>query len=273
MRRVYTAFPMNILKYPAKWLRSLLAYPLTRGMHLDDPRTTLVRRDVLQKKKFLKRIYQAWYTMIAGALPDGTRQVVELGAGAGFLAEILPDLVTSEVFFIPGMRAVLDGQRLPFAGCSLKAVVMTDVFHHLAQPRRFLAEAARSVVPGGVVIMVEPWVSAWSRFVYRKFHHEPFDPQAAAWEIEQSGPLTAANGALPWIIFERDRQRFEAEFPQWSIEVVQPMMPFLYLLSGGMALRSLAPGWMFEFWQGVEKLLAPWMGRLAMFAFIVLRKQ
>ena len=39
----------------------------------------------------------------------------------------------------------------------------------------------------------------------------------------------------------RDRVTFEREFPHWHIELVKPIMPFRYLLSGGVSLRSLNP--------------------------------
>jgi len=49
-------------------------------------------------------------------------------------------------------------------------------------------------------------------------------------------------------------------------------MPFRYLLSGGVSLRSLTPVWSFGFWQEIEEGQKPWMGKLAMFAKIVLQR-
>jgi SAM-dependent methyltransferase len=159
---------------------------------------------------------------------------------------------------------------LPFAAGSLRAIVMTNVLHHLPQPRRFLADAAHCVRPGGALVMIEPWVSPWSRFVYGRLHHEPFEPHARTWEFPATGPLSGANGALPWILFVRDRAQFEAEFPEWRIEHIQPGMPFRYLLSGGVSLRSLMPGASEGLWRGVERLMQPCMSRWAMFASIKL---
>ncbi|MBK8443443.1 MAG: hypothetical protein IPL35_08515 [Sphingobacteriales bacterium] len=58
--------------------------------------------------------------------------------------------------------------------------------------------------------MSEPANTAWGRFFYQNFHHEPFQPEAASWEIPSTGPLSGANGALPWIIFKRDIDLFTA---------------------------------------------------------------
>jgi SAM-dependent methyltransferase len=253
-------------------LKSLLAHPLTRGLDIDDPQTTHLRQQIIQEKSFLRQIYQEWYRAIVASLPPGQGAVLELGAGAGFMRDFVPDLITSEIFYCPNIRAVLDGSCLPFVARSLRGIVMTDVLHHLSQPGFFFAEATRCVRPGGVVAMIEPWVTSWSRFVYSRLHHEPFQPETRSWDLPNSGPLSGANDALPWIIFVRDRQKFEQEFPQWRIELIKPMMPFRYLLSGGVSLRSLTPDWSFGLWQQIESALGRWSNQLAMFAQIVLRR-
>jgi len=115
-------------------------------------------------------------------------------------------------------------------------------------------------------------MTPWSRLVYSRFHHEPLDTRASDWSFPRSGPLSGANIALPWILFERDRTRFASEFPQFSIEQVRPFLPFRYLVSGGLALRSLMPGFTHGAWAALERALHSEMPRLAMFAFISLRK-
>jgi SAM-dependent methyltransferase len=196
-----------------------------------------------------------------------------LGSGAGFLDEIIPGLITSEIFPCPGVKLVLDGQSLPFADASLRAIVMTDVLHHIPGPRLFFAEAARCVRPGGAIVAIEPWVTRWSQWSYGRFHHEPFDPKRVDWEFPLSGPLSGANGAMPWIIFQRDRERFEREFPQWEIVSIRPTMPLRYLLSGGVSLRSLMPGITCGLWRGIEAMLDPWRNSWAMFAEIKLLRR
>ena len=80
--------------------------------------------------------------------------------------------------------------------------------------------------------------------------------------------MSGANSALPWIVFARDRALFESDFPEWRLDRVEPYMPFRYLLSGGLSLRPLMPGWSFGFWSGVERALAFAAGAAAMFARI-----
>jgi SAM-dependent methyltransferase len=251
-------------------LRKWLAHPLTAGLDIDSPETTALRRRIIQENRFLRQIYQTWYGKIAAALPQAPGTVLELGAGAGFLHEFVPDVITSELFPTPGVNAALDGQCLPFRDGSLRAIALTNVLHHLPQPRRFFAEAGRCVRPGGALLLIEPWVTAWSGLIYTQLHHEPFAPDMREWEFPSSGPLSGANGALPWIIFERDRAQFEREFPMWRVEQVEPMMAFAYLVSGGVSMRQLMPGWSFPLWRMVEQL--PGIRNMGMFAWAVVRR-
>jgi SAM-dependent methyltransferase len=253
-------------------MKRRLEHPLTRGLPVDDPRITSLRRRIIREKGFLRRLYGEWYERIACALPPGEGPILELGSGAGFLSERLPGLITSEVFYCDGIRIVLDGQRLPFAASSLRAVVTVDVFHHLPAVRSFLQDATRSLRPGGRIIMIEPWVTPWSRWVYRHLHHEPFIPEAKQWEFASGGPLSGANGALPWIVFSRDRMQFLKEFGQLRIEAIRLMMPFAYLISGGVSLRGFLPGMFYRWIRFLEKLFTPYLPRLAMFAQIILQK-
>ena len=127
------------------------------------------------------------------------------------------------------------------ADASLRAIVMTNVLHHLPDVASFFGEATRVVRPGGAIVMIEPWVTPWSRVIYTVLHHEPFDPTAAEWRVSGNGPLSGANGALPWILFERDRSRFEREFPALRVASITPGMPFRYLLSGGFTSGGMYP--------------------------------
>lgn len=250
-----------------------LEHPLTKGLDPDDPATTTVRRQIIAGKPFLRKIYLEWYGKLSQALPPVDGSILELGSGAGFFREICPQAITSEVFVCPGIQSVIDARKLPLRDASLRAIVMTDVMHHIPDPARFLAEAQRVLVPGGRMLMIEPWVSAWSKFVYTRFHPEPFRPEASTWDFPSSGPLSGANGAMPWMIFHRDLAAFRRLFPLLDVTRVEPFMPFRYLLSGGVSMRGLAPAWSFRLWKGIESLLVPWMQHLAMFAFIVLERR
>jgi SAM-dependent methyltransferase len=253
-------------------LKSLLAHPLTRGLALDDPRTTQLRAQIIKSKPFLRRIYADWYKLIRSRISPGGGYVLEIGSGGGYFGEFVPEAVQSELFFCANVHIVTDACELPFAPGSLKAIVMTDVFHHIPKPESFLREAVRCLAPGGRIIMVEPWVCRWSKLVYSRFHHEPFQPQSESWDIPSTGPLSGANGALPWIVFVRDRKLLESKFPALEIETIEPMMPWRYLLSGGVSMRNLVPGVLYGPWSVLEMAASPWNHKLGMFALFCIRK-
>jgi len=254
-------------------IKRLLAHPATRGLDINDPRTTERRRGILQSNRFLWRIYDEWYRMISGYIPEGPGRVFELGSGAGFLRQYIPGLIASEVFLCPDIQLVLDARQLPFSSGSLKAIAMVDVLHHVPDIRAFLMEAQRCLRSGGSIVMIEPWVSTWSRPIYRHLHHEPFDPSAREWTFPDAGPLSGANGALPWIVFQRDRHEFESEFPDLEIQAVRPVMPFRYLVSGGVSMRQLMPEATFTLWRKLESWLCTWPRHWSMFALIHLTRR
>ena len=117
--------------------------------------------------------------------------------------------------------------------------------------------------------MIEPWRTPWSEWVYTHLHSEPFSPESG-WKIPSTGPLSGANGALPWIVFQRDKASFEAQHPLWRIKNIEPLMPCSYILSGGVSMRSLMPGWMYRPIRVLERALL--QRRWAMFALIELER-
>ena len=244
-----------------------------KGLDVDAPETTVAWQRIVQKKPFLRRVYEDWYAEIVEWLPPPPGPVLELGSGAGFLKSHIPGLITSDILPCPGLRTVLDAQRQPFRDDSLRAIVMTDVIHHLPRVADFFKEASRSVRTGGRIIMVEPWVTSWSYVIYRYLHPEPIVPDAPSWTFESSGPLSGANSALPWMMFSRDLDLFTSQFPEWRMRAIRLEMPFRYLLSGGLSPVSPMPAATFDFWRRVEGALEPWMDRLAMFALLVLERE
>jgi hypothetical protein len=119
--------------------------------------------------------------------------------------------------------------------------------------------------------MIEPANTLWARFIYKNFHHELFDPQAE-WGLEKIGPVSHGNGAIPWIIFSRDRGIFEKEFPQLRIVRLRNHTPLRYLLSGGLTLRQMVPSFTYPLIKGVEFLMSAINNQAGMFQTIELQK-
>lgn len=240
---------------------------------LDDPRRTVTHGEIIRNKKFLHQLYVEWYTHFKQkieSLPQG--QLVELGSGAGFVKEVIPQMLTSDVMELPNLDYVFPGENMPFEDKSLAGIFMIDVLHHIPKPALFLKEAERVLAKGGKILMNEPANSTWGRFIYQNFHHEPFEPKGT-WEIPATGPLSGANGALPWIIFERDRKQFEEQFPSLKIESIKYHTPLRYLLSGGVSKRQLAPNFSYGLVKGFENFLLSLSKQLSMFVTIEITRQ
>jgi SAM-dependent methyltransferase len=264
---------MTILDIKQRCLRAL-EYRETSPLSLDSPETTVKRWQIIREKPALRQIYHEWYSAIAASIPPGQKPVLELGSGAGFMSDYIDNLLTSDILELPQVDRIIDAcGGLPFADGSLRGIAMVNTLHHLPDVNAFFHEAARCLEPGGAISMVEPWNTPWSRFVYGKFHHEPFDPGVGSWSFESSGPLSSANGALPWILFQRDRQRFDEAFQELEIRQLRPMMPIRYLLSGGVSMRPLVPSSAFGMLGALERRSRRLMNSIAMFAHITLTRR
>jgi len=239
---------------------------------LDDPATSVLHARILQKKKFLRNLYIDFYTELKSLLVESDGKfLVELGSGGGFIKELIPNVVTSDIRELPNVDKVLSASQMPFDDNSVDGFVMLDVLHHLSDLRGFFREAQRCLKDGGKVIMIEPASTVWSRFVYKNFHHEDFDAKAG-WSVKQGGPLSGGNAALAWIIFSRDRDIFEKEFSKLQIIRIRVHTPFAYLLSGGFTVRQLVPSCTYGAVRLVEHLLSPANRFLGMFQTIELQK-
>ena len=239
---------------------------------LDDPATTQLHREMIQAKPFLKRLYLDFYRELTEAISEPENKVlVELGSGGGFIKEVIGNIITSDVLDLPNVDKVFSAAEVPFPERSVDAFLMFDALHHIAEPRAFFRETCRCLKKGGKVVMIEPANTTFSRFIYRNFHHETFEPEAD-WAPVRSGPLSRANGAIPWIIFWRDRKLFEMEFPSLKIIRLHNHTPFRYLLSGGLTLRQLVPSFSYPFVKAVEYVLSPLNDLLGMFQTIELEK-
>ena len=231
------------------------------------------RRKTWKSKEVIRGLYSKWYGSIADALKPGI--ILELGGGSGNLKDFFPDTISSDILFAPWLDAVLDAHALPFQNQSLDGIVLFDVLHHLSRPILFFSEAQRVLKPRGRIVMMEPYVSWFSYFVYRFFHHEALnwnvDPFHKSSPEEKKDPF-AGNQAVPTIIFEKHKEKFGTYFPGFSI-VRKELMDFLvYPLSGGFHHPTLFPSFMWPALRSLENLLRPLERFLAFRLFIVAEK-
>lgn len=244
----------------------------TIPFELDDPRTTLAHREIILNKPFLKKIYTDWYQIFIKSTKKVKQgKFLEIGSGGGFLKEVFPEVITSDILPLPNVDQVFSAEQMPFNENELGAIFMLNVFHHIPNPHLFLLEAQRCLMPGGKIVMVEPANTAFGRFIYKNFHHEPFDRKGAR-EISPGNPLSNSNQALPHIYFERDIELFKKNYPQLVIKKISYHSPFTYAFSGGVSRSSLLPFFMYNFVKGFEWILSPFSKQLGLFCTVEIEK-
>lgn len=223
------------------------------------------------RKPGLAALYREWYLLQQQHLADIQGEILELGSGAGFIKDVMPMVHTTELIPCEGVDLSLNaldvGARFTD---SLSNLLMVNVFHHICDSMAFLKSASTALKPGGRLIMVEPWLNRWSKLCYRLVGHEPLDPYQEGWSFPSTDPLFDSNQAQPWIVFQRDQQKFKDAFPEFRILTLQPLMPFAYVLSGGHSVSWGLPARGMKLCRSLERRLFD--RRMGMFAFIVVEK-
>ncbi len=198
-----------------------------------------------RRKPLLEDLYGSFYRRLARHLPrEVPGPVVEIGSGMGNIKRWIPGCITTDVFPNPWLDRVENAYRLSFAGASVSAFILVDVWHHLRHPGTALREWSRALVPGGRVLLFEPDMGALGRFIYGRFHHEPL---ALCDPVEWDAPANfdpanhdyyAAQGNAHRAFVRRE---WPAELEGWNIRVVQQLPAFSYVASGGFRGPQLYP--------------------------------
>ncbi len=230
---------------------------------------------MIKARPLIHRCYSEWYSRMQSDLmtvPEGGEGiVVELGSGGSFLKEYISGLTTSDV--VPGIAdKVIDARDLPFPNSSVRGIFLTHCFHHIPDVDRFLFEADRVLIQGGIIAMVEVAATPFARFFFSNFHPEPFDPGVREWSFD-SEVNTDANQALSWIVFRRDLSWFQRRHPNLRLEATNWLPWFSYILSGGVTRRNLVPRFLVPLITGMDFLLKPLDSLASLHWYIRLRKR
>ena len=248
--------------------------PLARGLDLDSAESAEVQRVLLRTKPSLRRVYERVYAKMlaaAHAYAPEARVRVELGSAGGFLSEIVPGIVTSDIRPIRGLDLVFAAEDAPFADASVDVVFAMHVIHHIPQIRRFFSELERAPTrrrTGCRGALLEPdgeaHVQAHAPRAVRRARSRVGVHERGCDVVEPSDELLdprARPGRVP-----------EREFPDLEVIRLGAFGGPSYLLTGGIWRRKLLPDpWLARLWD-YEDAHTSWRRLLALHHIFVLRR-
>jgi SAM-dependent methyltransferase len=239
----------------------------------------LKQREIWLNKPVLRLLYNHWYSQCA-AFFSSERPVVEIGAGSGNFKSYYPGVISTDVYPSGSwIDLVMDAQSLALAPNKTGNLFVFDVLHHLQRPLDFLRRAVASIKPGGRLVLCEPALSPWSRFVYGVFHHEPVDKHWDLFDLDgkppQADPLHEfANAAIPELLFWKNSAKTVQLLEPCRLVHAQKFGFLLYPLTGGFGYRSYVPATGFATLQRIEdqvmRPFASWLTGMRM--IVVLEK-
>jgi SAM-dependent methyltransferase len=257
------------------WLRlSELA-----AVDINSPERLRVHADVLARKRMIREVFTEYHRLFLKLdehyFGDARGVRVELGAGVSPVRDTFPDVLASDVMLSGKLDLVTDAEHLALAQESVRAFYLQNCFHHFPNPRVFFSEVLRCLAPGGGVILLEPYYGPVAARVFKRlFPSETFDASVPSWESQVAGPMEGANQALSYVVFVRDRTRFQEEFPQLEIAYQEVMTNYpRYLLSGGLNFKQLMPDIAIPLLKAIEWLSAPLARVVGLHYIMVLSKR
>ncbi len=126
------------------------------------------------------RIDQHWHLDECALRPLTGKSALDVGCGAGLLAEPLarmgasvtaidaaPELVTAATAHAAGAGLTIDYRAVGVEALAGQYDLVTamEVIEHVAEPRAFVASLAARLAPGGLLILSTPNRTAWSRLL------------------------------------------------------------------------------------------------------------
>jgi SAM-dependent methyltransferase len=236
-----------------------------------------LNKDIWDKKPLLKKIYGDFYRLIkVNVLEDKNHPTVEIGSGSGKIKEYLPACLKTDLFPNPWIDQVENAYRLSFKDNSVSNIILLDVFHHLQYPGLALKEMKRVLIPGGRVIIFDPYISLFGAIIYGPLHPEPIawfkkiswlPPEG--WTPEKD-IYYAAQWNTTKIFFHQNQ--YEKELSGWKIAERIRLSSLPYILSGGYSRPQIYPEKLYSLINFFGKILDffPWL--FATRALVVLEK-
>lgn len=260
--------------------RTLIEPKQYKEMDFDSVESMKLAVSNIKKKKCLYDIYCESYELMVNSgkrflEPSATKEL-ELGSGGGFMKELYPNVITSDIMDADNADMVVDAQNLPFKDGELGVIYAMHVLHHIPDVTKFFREAERTLCVGGGIVLIEPYWGPLASFLYRNVHPEPFDKKIKEWklpEISDGGAMSRSNQALSYLLLKRDREKFDTMFPDFEVVYDKPFNCLRYIATGGVWLKPKLPNFMFDLLKHIEKFCAPLMYLIGIHHIFVIKKR
>ncbi|MCX7045457.1 MAG: class I SAM-dependent methyltransferase [Candidatus Sumerlaeota bacterium] len=231
------------------------------------------RRRIWREKPQIRLVYERWIARMRPYLPAGP--LLEVGSGSGLTKDLLPQAWICDIVPAPWLDLVTDGMKLPFANGALGGILAFDFLHHVADPHEFFDEAARTLRPGGRVLLIEPYITPVSFFGYKLLHHEDVYFGGYHKDIGPDGAKSdpwQGNLALPNLVFGRETAQWSRRQPSLRI-IKKEKMSFLdFQLAAGFKPRAYVPHGFFRRAVRLDDFLGFLMPLIGFRIFVTLEK-
>lgn len=260
-------------------IRTFLQEPRLKGVNPDSDEMLAIHSKVLYEKPMMREVFSEFYDMCIALdkkyFSDSKAKRVEIGAGVSFFKKKHPEILSTDIKNAENLDMVVDAQNMPFEDKSVRAIYGINCFHHFPNPNLFFNELERVLDTGCGCVLIEPYYGAVaSRFYKKIFDTETFDMTQKEWVNESLGYMNGANQALSYIVFTRDKKKFEMLYPNLEIVIQKPLYNYMrYLLSGGLNFRQIVPSVFSPVIKLFELVLRPFNTIFALHHVIVIRKK
>jgi len=222
----------------------------------------------------VRAVYRAIFEEAMGF--STSDRVLEIGSGAGFLKEVYPEVVTSDIALTPYVERQVSAYEIEKSGERWGTIIAMDVLHHLREPLRFFESAGASLARGGRLILVEPAGTPMGRIFYRLFHQEPCRPDRLRepYRFEaDDGKGNFANMGMGWAMFHRDGVVMDRRLAAFGLKrvAVRYRDVLAYPATGGLSRSQLLPTGVLRVLLRLERILPQWvLTRIGLRMIIVL---
>ena len=146
----------------------------------DGPEAMLHKLNPVRLKYIRDQVDRHWQADETGFRPLEGKTALDVGCGAGLLAEPLARLgarvtavdASEELIAVAKAHAEASGLEIDYRAAAVEdldgsfdLVTSLEVIEHVAEPRPFVAALSQRLAPGGLLILSTPNRTAWSRLL------------------------------------------------------------------------------------------------------------